>query len=332
MPKELPDLAIEKYPLDSAFKKEDKPVQAPVQILDQPRVTPILQPPQTVQNIKVEEPKKPVSPPPLPQVEDSQVNNPIRKTAPIPSDFVSNNSEEEYYDNLKGVARHYPKTKYQDVSFEEFDNDELSSRRELKNGFFSTIKEKIQNKEYHDILSDPKIVLYELRNHHDSISEREKMLKEKSLLDSRLAEKIMLLELLEEGWYLLRKEIETKQILLLEKERLIDKMTFELKNLMNQSNDFDRGFRNPKTSVKSDYNISEDKWFVLRNGKRLSSISELKDILRNMDDETYSHHVTLHKNDFASWIKHVFLNDALADKILRANSRNEIISILETDS
>ena len=221
-----------------------------------------------------------------------------------------------------------------DVLLSEIEDDTDNVRRELKNSFFSLIKEKMQNNAYHEIPQDPKIMLHEMKKHHESIAEKEKILKEKSLLDSKLAEKITMLELLEEGWYLLRKEIETKQTLLVQKEKMIDIMTLELKNLMQESNVFDKNFSksaeiSPLKKANITQNIPEHQWFMLKNGKKLSSLTELKESLKHIDDETYFHHVNEYKNDFSSWIRQVFMDATLADKIINARSRNELISVLE---
>lgn len=221
-----------------------------------------------------------------------------------------------------------PSGRYPQELISEMETETDNVRRELKNSFFSLIKEKMRKNEYTAIPDDHKLFLYEMRKHHESIAEQEKILKQKSLLDSALAEKITLLELLEEGWYLLRKEIETKQILLIEKEKLIDEMTADLKSLMHKSGSFDKNFQNINIEKQKTI-LPEEKWFTLKNGKKLSTINDLKESLKYVDDDIFHHHVTSQKNDFSSWIRHVFMDAKLADKIMSAKSKNELVSILE---
>ena len=75
--------------------------------------------------------------------------------------------------------------------------------------------------------------------------------------------------------------------------------------------------------------ISEDKFFYFKQGKRASSIEELKEILIHMDQEEYDHHVMQDKNDFANWIENVFQEKGLA-QVLRKNPKKEdVILVLD---
>jgi hypothetical protein len=56
--------------------------------------------------------------------------------------------------------------------------------------------------------------------------------------------------------------------------------------------------------------------FVLRDGTRLRSASELADALARMDDGQFAQFVTTQKNDFARWIEF-----SLDDKFLAATAR-----------
>ena len=55
--------------------------------------------------------------------------------------------------------------------------------------------------------------------------------------------------------------------------------------------------------------------FKLANGRELSNLLELARALEEMADETFSHHVSIGRNDFSSWIKDVFEIEGLAESI-----------------
>ncbi|MBI4148346.1 transketolase family protein [Candidatus Woesearchaeota archaeon] len=63
-------------------------------------------------------------------------------------------------------------------------------------------------------------------------------------------------------------------------------------------------------------------YFRTRSGESIRNIPHLKQALKKMSDDVYSHHVTEHKNDFAMWIRDVFGDHALADAIQHARSKS----------
>lgn len=74
-----------------------------------------------------------------------------------------------------------------------------------------------------------------------------------------------------------------------------------------------------------------EKAFVTRDGDRLHTILHLIDELQQMDDQTYSHHVTELKNDFANWVEHVFEHNSLAERMRRSRSRHTMIELLKEE-
>lgn len=201
---------------------------------------------------------------------------------------------------------------------EDWETEDDKVIEQKRQTFFSTLKENLLNQDSGKIVIDKSQIMQNMKNFQQNIMEKEKVLKEKQKLDSELAEKIMMLELLEEGWYMLRKEIESKQILLLQKEKLIDMQVTELKSLMEKEK-------------KIDKTIPPDKWFVLKDGKKIASINELKETLKTAEDHVFYHHVNSLKNDFSSWIRHVFNDAVLADRIISAKTKEELIQVLEKD-
>jgi len=70
------------------------------------------------------------------------------------------------------------------------------------------------------------------------------------------------------------------------------------------------------------------KEFILSTGQKIKDIEELKESLKNMNDETFNHHVNSDKNDFATWVRDVFQEYELAHKIRAVTSREELFNVL----
>ena len=75
--------------------------------------------------------------------------------------------------------------------------------------------------------------------------------------------------------------------------------------------------------------IEPHHYFVLKSGRVLKDINELVGALRNMSNEDFEHHVTPEKNDFADWVRHVYEEGDLADKISIKDDKRDIKRLLE---
>ena len=69
--------------------------------------------------------------------------------------------------------------------------------------------------------------------------------------------------------------------------------------------------------------------FVFTNGEKASNIQELVDILKKIDEKTFSHHISEQKNDFANWINDVTKETDLAVAVRRSGLRKDIILLIE---
>ena len=72
-----------------------------------------------------------------------------------------------------------------------------------------------------------------------------------------------------------------------------------------------------------------DKVFRCRDGRELKNLQELSVALRTMSTDTFDHHVTAEKNDFANWVKDVIGDEALADDLRQAGDRTTVTRRLE---
>ena len=73
---------------------------------------------------------------------------------------------------------------------------------------------------------------------------------------------------------------------------------------------------------------SPDKYFILCNGKRLKNIKELAEVMEEIEDHVFSHHVTHDKNDFARWVHDVFEDTDLAQKLAGVKDKRHVQFII----
>jgi hypothetical protein len=69
-------------------------------------------------------------------------------------------------------------------------------------------------------------------------------------------------------------------------------------------------------------------YFRLENGRELRSVRELANYLPQMDEEMFRHHVGPAYNHFADWVRGVFHDDNLAQRIATARTRTEMLTAL----
>lgn len=70
--------------------------------------------------------------------------------------------------------------------------------------------------------------------------------------------------------------------------------------------------------------IGPDKYFSLCTGALIKDIKELAFALDHLSDEELYEHVNHEKNDFSTWMKDVFEECELADKLCKAKDRKDI--------
>ena len=75
--------------------------------------------------------------------------------------------------------------------------------------------------------------------------------------------------------------------------------------------------------------IRPEKYFYLMNGQAAKSLDSLCNILRDISDSVFNHHVNHERNDFARWVEDVFDEYELAAKMRESTTRGEVVGILE---
>ena len=82
----------------------------------------------------------------------------------------------------------------------------------------------------------------------------------------------------------------------------------------------------PKKKIRK--GTSQDKYFILCNGRRLKNVKELADIMEEIEDHVFNHHVTHDRNDFAKWINDVFEDIELAQKLANVKDKKHVQFII----
>lgn len=82
----------------------------------------------------------------------------------------------------------------------------------------------------------------------------------------------------------------------------------------------------PKHKLK--HTPHTEQWFVLCSGKEIKNLKELAQDIGEMEDYVFGHHVNDHRNDFVNWIKDVFKDLELAEKVSNHKDKKKIQLVL----
>jgi hypothetical protein len=69
--------------------------------------------------------------------------------------------------------------------------------------------------------------------------------------------------------------------------------------------------------------------FRCNDGSELKNLEDLANALREMPEETYSHHVTEQNNDFSNWIRDCIQDTTLAKKLVKVTDKNQSREIVQ---
>ena len=81
--------------------------------------------------------------------------------------------------------------------------------------------------------------------------------------------------------------------------------------------------------IKKHPEASPKHYFLLKDGRVLKNLKELKESYKDTDEETFRHHVNQDKNDFANWAKDVFKDTELAGKLKKAKTKEKCYKVLK---
>lgn len=130
-----------------------------------------------------------------------------------------------------------------------------------------------------------------------------------------------------------KKEIvqEIKPAIVEEKKNIISEVKSAMqKSVQTTFSAFEFGVkaeRNPKPELKMkvDKPVEKGKEFILATGEAITNLKQLKQALLRMDANTFNQHVTIDRNDFATWIYHNLEEKELAEKIGPIKNKYELM-------
>ncbi|MBW2990622.1 hypothetical protein KY348_02865 [Candidatus Woesearchaeota archaeon] len=62
-------------------------------------------------------------------------------------------------------------------------------------------------------------------------------------------------------------------------------------------------------------NAPKKHYFILCNGMPVRNVKELADLMDKLEEQVFNHHVRADGNDFANWVKDIFKDIELAEKM-----------------
>jgi hypothetical protein len=83
-----------------------------------------------------------------------------------------------------------------------------------------------------------------------------------------------------------------------------------------------------KTLKAINRDAPETSYFILCNGKPVKNIKELADVMEEIEDQVFNHHVNTEKNDFAKWVKDIFNDIELAEKLAGVKEKKHMQLVL----
>ncbi|MFH1398512.1 MAG: DUF5752 family protein [Candidatus Woesearchaeota archaeon] len=80
-----------------------------------------------------------------------------------------------------------------------------------------------------------------------------------------------------------------------------------------------------KTKPKAKHlrNADPNRYFMLSDGRIVKNLLELADVMDDLTEEVFNHHVNGTKNDFAAWVKDTFGDEVLAEKLKSNSSKHD---------
>src|SRR3989338_299566 len=186
-------------------------------------------------------------------------------------------------------------------------------------GFFSSVRDHVKKNEgYRDKLLSGDL-FSRMSNYWELKKEevRTGAVTTQKKLESDIVKKLEELKMLEQKWQIQKMALEEDLKFLHEREREIQAKAEELKRISNELSLFKE--------------MAPGQYFHLSNGVVLKSLHDLVDVLEIIDDETFRHHVTVHKNDFAEWVQETLKDHGLASRLRAVNTKGEMIETLEKE-
>jgi hypothetical protein len=125
------------------------------------------------------------------------------------------------------------------------------------------------------------------------------------------------------GSVILDKDLARQMSLVMEKKPMGMIMIKRINLLVHHATRTPRG-REKARVILENARLPEE-MFVTNDGREIRNLWELKGFLEEAPNHVISYHFHGNKNDFHEWVRHILLDIELADLLLEANSRQEML-------
>ena len=88
------------------------------------------------------------------------------------------------------------------------------------------------------------------------------------------------------------------------------------------------GIRSKEDAQRVLRHVPDEKRFYCHDGKILNNLYELRIALEQMDENTYKHHVTEEKNDFARWVREVLMDSKLSNDLSKCATSRDAMQVV----
>jgi len=161
-------------------------------------------------------------------------------------------------------------------------------------------------------------IVHRLREFHDRRKDGKEYYTFSKDLEAATQRKLADLKQLEEEWFSTRSGMDEMEKSLALIEREIEARSAELKSLVVQA----------RSKSRLERKAPPGQEFVLSDGRKLSSLLDLRLALRTMPDTVFSQHVNPHKNDFAAWARGTFGDAEVAANLGQSHNKEQMMLLL----
>ncbi|KYK25206.1 hypothetical protein AYK26_06325 [Euryarchaeota archaeon SM23-78] len=86
-----------------------------------------------------------------------------------------------------------------------------------------------------------------------------------------------------------------------------------------------------QTLEKQERVLSPHQYFHLNDGRKLKDLEDLYYAIQTMSEDTFNHHVSSSKNDFATWMAHSLQQQELANKLFTRTTKQEMLELIKNE-
>lgn len=157
-------------------------------------------------------------------------------------------------------------------------------------------------------------IVHRLREFHRSKQEGKEYYVYSTDVQTAVQRKLGELKTLEHEWFHTQQQIDELERGMHGIEQEIEARGRDLKGLLQQA----------KGRSRLEQRVPDGMEFVLRDGRKLACLLDLKIALRTMPDDVFHHHVTAQRSDFADWARGAIGDEQLASQLDQLRDRHQI--------